>query len=90
MKKILQTQMIQASFAGKYKIYSLTDAGLRYARSRHRELKGRQGFLENQSISEIWVTSPMGKADNFGTNDISNELMIAIKLQKEINKDILP
>ena len=32
MKKILETCFVQAIFAGKYKVYSLTDAGIRYGR----------------------------------------------------------
>lgn len=57
MKKILETGMVQAVFAGKYKIYSLTDDGVRYARIKSRELKAQKEQMAGISTAAIW-TSP--------------------------------
>lgn len=40
MKKILETGAVQAGLSGKYKIYTLTDAGLRYGRELRKKKRG--------------------------------------------------
>lgn len=51
MKKVLDTGAVQASTSGKYKIYTLTDAGLRYGRELRR--KKRSGDPLDEAIQTI-------------------------------------
>lgn len=51
MKKVLDTGAVQASHSGKYKIYTLTDAGLRYGRELRR--KKRSGDPLGDAIQTI-------------------------------------
>lgn len=51
MKKVLDTGAVQASLSGKYKIYTLTDAGLRYGRELRK--KKRSGDSLDEAIQII-------------------------------------
>jgi DNA-binding MarR family transcriptional regulator len=59
MKKILETGAVQVSSSGKYKIYTLTDAGLRYGRDlRKRRQGGSPLSAVTKSIQELMVSAP--------------------------------
>lgn len=51
MKKVLETGAVQASISGKYKIYTLTDSGLRYGR----ELRKRKwgGSPQDEAVQTL-------------------------------------
>lgn len=51
MKKVLDTGAVQASSSGKYKIYTLTDAGLRYGRELRK--KKRSGDPLDEALQTI-------------------------------------
>lgn len=76
MKKILETGAVQVSSSGKYKIYTLTDAGLRYGRDlRKRRQGGSPLSAVIKSIQELMVSAP----DSFTVLYWENSLVRAIQ-----------
>lgn len=66
MKKILETGAVQVSNSGKYKIYTLTDAGLRYGRDlRKRRQGGSPLSAVTKSIQELMVSAPNGSTAQY-------------------------
>lgn len=51
MKKILETGAVQASVSGKYKIYTLTDSGLRYGRELRKRKQG--GSPQDEAVRTL-------------------------------------
>ena len=73
IKKILDTNMIVCRRSGKYKVYTLTDDGLRFAKMRQQELN-HEKKISSEIGTQYYNAIPSDNAGNEDSKEIKNVL----------------